>query len=114
MTPTYGQSAAPQLTAGGTGSPLDVSAGATKSLYLRHSNGTGAVTNYGTATVQVKPTGGTFTDLQGFAFSTVAAKLDQYVVELPPDCVSVRVAYVAPTGPTGYTLDYEVGTQGAS
>jgi hypothetical protein len=108
--PTFGHSSATQLTAGGTGAALDVSGAPRKSLYVRHSNGTGSPTAAATLAVQVKPTGGTFTSLTTFSFSATAAAVDHIVVELPDDCVSVQCVYVAPTGTTGQTLDYEAGT----
>jgi hypothetical protein len=108
--PTFGRVAATQLTASGTGTALDVSGAARKSLYIRHSNGTGAVTAVGTVAVQVKPSGGTFITAVQFSLSPTATAADYIVYELPDDCVSVQCVYVQPTGTTGQTLDNEAGT----
>lgn len=98
-----------QLTASGTSTALDVSGAYEATLYVRHSNGTGTVTTAATIAVQVKPSGGTYITLTTLAASTTAAQLDVFTVRIPDDATSVQLVYTQPTGPTGYTLDAEVG-----
>lgn len=101
-----------QLTASGTSTTLDVSASYRQTLYLKHSNGTGTVTGAATYQVQVKTSGGTLwysLNAQPLPFSAVAAQVDDRPFRIPDDVASVRIIYAQPTGPTGYTLDAEVG-----
>lgn len=105
---TKARIAATQLTASGTTAEMDVSESLRQTLYARLSNGTGTVTTPATVTVQVRPSGGTFVPFHALTGSTAAS--DAWEVDLPDDCAGVRVVYVAPVGPTGATLDVEVGT----
>lgn len=110
MALTKSRSAITQLAASGTSTPIDVSTSYEHTLYVRHSNGTGTVTTAAAIKVQVKPSGGSWTTLTTLAASTTAAQADQFVVRIPDDAAAVQVVYTAPTGPTGFTLDAEVGT----
>lgn len=109
MSITKNRSAASQLTGSGTSTALDTSTSYRHSLYCRHYNGSGSVTTAATFRVQVKPSGGTYIDLGTFQSSRTTGGYDYFVITLPDDCVSVQCIYTAPTGPTGFTLDYEVG-----
>lgn len=110
MALTKARSAITRLTASGTGTALDVSASYAQTLYIRHSNGTGTVTTAAAITVQVKATGGTYTNLTTFTATNTAAQIDHFVCHIPDDAASVQVVYTAPVGPTGFSLDAEVGT----
>lgn len=105
-------SAITQLTSSGTSTALNISAGIAPVLCLHHSNGTGSVT--GAATAQVK------FELNGavryygppellITFGTGAAATEDRSVSVPDSSTSVEIVYTAPTGPTGFTLDAEVG-----
>jgi len=112
MSLTKGRAAIAQLTAGGTSTTIDVSPSYSQTLLIKHSNGSGAVTVAASIDVQVKAAGGSlWYSLTGgpIALGTTTAAIEDKVVFLPDPVASVRVVYVAPTGPTGFTLDAECG-----
>lgn len=105
------KSAITQMTASGTSTLLDVSASYGDTLYLNHSNGTGAVTTAGQVVVQVRPNAGArWYTLATLPLSAVAAAVDQPICALRDDVGQVQLVYTAPAGPTGFALDAEVGT----
>lgn len=113
MALTKSRSAITQLTASGTSTTMSVSTSYGHVCLLKHSNGTGTVTAGATADVQVQTTGGSlWYSLTGgtIAFTGTAAASEDRAVAIPDAVASVRVVYVGPTGPTGFTLDAECGT----
>ncbi len=104
-------SAITQLTASGTTSSKSISAGIAPLVSLHHSNGTGSVTGAATAQVQYQVNGAT----RWYApvgllvtFGTGTAAVEDRSVILPDSATAVEIVYVAPTGPSGYTLDAEI------
>lgn len=102
-----------QLTAAGTSASVPVAAGVLPVVALRHSNGTGSVTAAGTAQVQYQLNGAArwyAPALLLVTFGTTAAATEDRTVSVPDAATAVRVVYTPPSGPTGYTLDAEIGT----
>jgi len=100
-----------QMTASGTSTTVPV--GATLSPYavLLHSNGSGAVSAAGSAQIQYQFAGSAVwhTDLPAITFTTTTGGTLSQGVLLPDAVSNARAVYTAPTGPTGYTLDMEIG-----
>lgn len=112
MAVTLSRAAATQLTASGTSTTMDADGKLGKACYLKHSNGAGSVSQAATFDVQVQTKGGSewYTQTNGPAlFGTTAAATETRTIPIEDSAAAVRVVYVAPTGPTGFTLDAEVG-----
>lgn len=112
MAVTLSRAAATQLTASGTSTTMDGDGKLGKACYLKHSNGSGTVSAAATFDVQMQTKGGSewYTQTNGpTPFGTTAAATETRTIPVPDSAASVRVVYVAPTGPTGYTLDAECG-----
>jgi hypothetical protein len=104
----------PQLTAAGSSVAVSVAPSYRHSVYVRHANGTGAITAGALVKVQVRPQGSAaWFDLLSLAFGTTAApapaSAETRVVPLPDDAAEARLEYAVPTGSSGHTLDAEIG-----
>lgn len=107
------RSAITQLTASGTSTTMSVATSYGQTCLLKHSNGTGSISAAATFDVQVQTSGGSlwYSLTAGpIAFTPGVAAIEDRAVAIPDSVASVRVVYVAPTGPTGFTLDAECGT----
>ena len=112
MALTKTSAAIPQLTASGNSTTLSVTASYTHTLYLSHFNGSGSVTAAATAQVQIQPNSATrWYNLVLVTFGTTTGGTDSLPVDIPIDTTGIRIVYTAPTGPTGFTLDAEVGEE---
>lgn len=99
-----------QLSAAGQSAAISVSASYRHSFYIRHVNGTGAITAGAVVKVQVRPQGSsTWADLLSLAFGTGASAPETRVVPLPDDAAETRLDYTVPVGSTGHNLNAEVG-----
>ena len=111
MAATKSRSTAAQRTTTGAGDSLSLSTVYGATLCVTHVNGTGTITAQGTADVEVQTAGGsTWYTLTTLGFGTTASATVESVIDLPVGVGAVRLNYTAPTGSTGHTLDYEVGT----
>jgi hypothetical protein len=111
MAATKGGSAITQLTASGTSTTLGVPTTYDQVLGISHSNGTGTVTAAATIQVQYQvSTAARWYPLATFTASLTAAATDSFTCLIPGPTTAVRLVYTAPTGPTGVTLDAEIGT----
>jgi hypothetical protein len=100
----------PQLTAAGASVAVSVAPSYRHSVYIRHANGTGAITAGALVKVQVRPQGSAaWFDLLSLAFGTNPSATETRVVPLPDDAAEARLDYIVPTGSTGHSLDAEVG-----
>jgi hypothetical protein len=105
------RSAITQVTATGNSTTLSLSTAYEAAILVRHVNGTGTISAQGVADVEVRSSGGsTWFTLTTLGFGTTASAAVERVVDIPPGCDEVRLAYTSPTGSTGHTLDAEVAT----
>ena len=112
MSLTKTSAAITQLTGSGNSTTLNVTPSYYHTLYLSHYNGTGSVTGSATAKVQIQPASAIrWYDLTTVTFSLTTSATDTQPVDIPIDATGVRIVYTAPTGPTGFTLDAEVGEE---
>lgn len=97
---------------GGASAVADISAAYRASLYLKHVNGTGTISQGALVTIQLRTSGGSeWYDYLPIPFGTTASQQElKGGIEIPDDAGAVRVNYTPPSGSTGHTLDIEVGT----